>query len=232
MGGVKELKDLQERMFRLLTHREAREGDPALASWLVARDDEEAADRLGVYAGMVRRRLVDTLAESFPRVRAELGEQAFEELGARYLEAHLSDDPNLRNVGRRFVSFVPEGVRALAAVEWARIEAFDAEDATPLARRDLQGIAVEQWPGLSFALVPSARVVEGTLVWRRGFVVVERRVGGGEARALRALRDGATFAEACEAFDDEARVILAALEQWLADELFASHNRGEAPRQA
>ncbi|HEY8090260.1 MAG TPA: hypothetical protein VIF09_20505, partial [Polyangiaceae bacterium] len=61
------MKELQERMFRLITRREARAGDPALASWLVARDDEEAADRLGIYAGMFLRRLVDTLAESFPR---------------------------------------------------------------------------------------------------------------------------------------------------------------------
>jgi hypothetical protein len=213
------MKELQERMFRLITRREARAGDPALASWVVARDEDEAADRLGVYAGMYLRRLVDTLAESFPRVREELGERAFEELSARYLEAHPSDDPNLRNVGRRFASFVPEGVAALARVEWARVEAFDAEDATPLCRADLEGLAPEAWPSLSFALVPSARVVDDALVWRRGFGVHERRVLGGEARALRALVGGATFAGACEAFADEPRAILAALEQWLADGL-------------
>jgi hypothetical protein len=213
------MKELQERMFRLVTRREARAGDPALAGWIVARDDEEAADRLGVYAGMYSRRLVDTLAESFPRVRAELGAAAFEELSERYVEAHPSDDPNLRNFGRRFASYVPEEIAALARLEWAHVEAFDAEDATPIRRADLERLAPEAWPALSLALVPSARVSGDTLVWRRGFVVHQRGVLGGELRALRALHDGATFAGACEAFADEPRVILAALEQWLADEL-------------
>src|SRR5262249_47708892 len=109
----------------------------------------------------------------------------------------------------------------LARLEWARVEAFDAADAIPLTRDDLRALAPEDWPSLSLALVPSAKILDaGILVWRRGFVVRHRAIEGEERAAIARLP--ATFAEMCDVEGDPetiARRVLAMLEQWIVDEL-------------
>ncbi|MDM4768176.1 DNA-binding domain-containing protein [Pelomonas sp. SE-A7] len=65
------------------------------------------------------------------------------------------------------------------------------------------------------------------LVWRLGLETRWRTVEPLEAELLLALQQGACFAELCEAAaareaDDPAAAVIAALQQWLADELLAS----------
>ena len=214
------MKEFQERMFRLITRRETLASDPDLTTWIVAGDEDRAADRLGVYAGMFRQRLLDALAEDFPRTREALGE-TFESIATQYIERHPSDDPSLRNMGRHFPSFLADALADTACLEWARVEALDAEDAPSLKRDALAAIPPAEWPFFSLRLVPSARIVGDHVVWRRGFEVLERAIDPNEAAALRKLAGGCTFDEACEAFAEAPERIRAALELWIVDELLA-----------
>jgi hypothetical protein len=207
-------------MFRLITRREASAGDPSLESWIIAPNDDRAADRLGIYAGMYRQRILDALAQDFPRTREARGD-SFESIATHYLERHPSDDPSLRNIGRHFPSFLSRASAITASIEWARVEALDAEDATPLKRDALASIPPAEWPSMPLRLVPSARLAGDHLVWRRGFDVLERKLDRNERAALRRISEGCTFGEACEAFAEPPERIRAALEQWLVDQLLA-----------
>lgn len=216
-------------MFRLITRREALPSDPDLTAWIVAQDEDGAADRLGVYAGMYRQRILDALAQDFPRTREALG-AAFESIATEYIAQHPSEDPSLRNAGRHFPNFLSGVVGETARIEWARVEALDAEEATPLKKEALAAIPPHEWPSMRLRLVPSARLAGDHLVWRRGFVVLERAIDDGEAAALRKLVGGGTFGEACAAFDESPERIRAALEQWVVDELLVDRFAVETGR--
>lgn len=211
------MRDFQARMFRLITRREALAGDPALTDWIVAKSEDEAGDRLGVYAGMFAQRMLDAMEQDFPRTVEKLGRDRFAEAVDEYVALHPSTDPSIRNLGSRFAAFIDEDC---AHVDWACVEAVDAEDAEPFRREAFERLPAEAWASLRLMLVPSARLVGRTLVWRRGFDVCERRLDEEERSAVARMRGGCTFAEMCEAFGDVApEIIRAALEQWLVDEL-------------
>jgi hypothetical protein len=166
---------------------------------------------------MFAQRMLEAMEHNFPRTRKAIGESEFASLVERYVAQHPSTDASIRNLGRHFPDFLQGDV--LARIEWACVEALDAEDAEPLRRARLEMLAADAWPALRLRLVPSARLVGDRLVWRRGFDVCERAVDPDEHRAIERLASGCTFAEACEAFAASPERIRAALEQWLVDEL-------------
>jgi hypothetical protein len=139
--------------------------DPALLALISGRGALDPAQRLEIYAGMYRARLVDVLREDFPRVLAILGDEEFGALAERYLARHPSTHPSVRHVGRRFADFVAGEAAApflgdLARLEWARGEVFDAADAEPLSLSDLSSVAPEDWPALRFQPIPACLVIE------------------------------------------------------------------------
>jgi len=213
-------------------------GAAPLGAWIAASEDQQAAERLGIYAHMYFARLRDSLRDDYAGVARVAGYTAFEALAVRYLVQHPSNNPSLRYHGRHFPAFLaaqlnaaPAALRTdladLAALEWARIEAFDAEAGTPLASCELAKLDAEAWADLPLVLLPCCRVVETkhavtalwlsaerdeeppppqrsderVLVWRRGFGVYHRKVVGDEARALALLARPATFGELCALFD-------------------------------
>jgi len=117
------------------------------------------------------------------------------------------------------------GAAELARFEWALAEAFDAADARPLAAQDLEHIDPSRWAGLRFELVPGSQTLSLAtnavcwwqaaahdrapparwragrssmwLIWRRELAVYFRRLAQEEARALAALRSGASFGALC-----------------------------------
>lgn len=214
-------------------------GAAPLGRWITAPDEEQAAERLGIYAHMYFARLRDSLRDDYAALARIAGDAAFEALAVRYLVHHPSDNPSLRYHGRHFPAFLvrelataPASLRPdladLAALEWARIEAFDALAGTPLTPDELGKVEPEAWAALPLALLPCCRVLdtahsatspwlaaereetppppqatpERVLVWRRGFGVYHRKVSGDEARALALLARPATFGELCGLFDD------------------------------
>jgi hypothetical protein len=209
----------------------------------ISRPDPIADDRINVYGQMYFHRLLEVLEEDFPAVRATLGDEAFAQCAASYIEKSPSRHPALRHFGDRFPDHLSGALRDLARLERARTEAFDADDATPMKREAIASLV----PAMPLHLMPSVRILKTTfdveaawlgadrkleipnmpasdrtlLVWRRGFVVAHRAIEGAEAVALQTVATNRTFAEVCEAFDD-ASSAASTLDQWIADEVLRS----------
>jgi len=158
-----------------------------------------------------------------------------------------------REVLRPLVGELRGDLAELAELEWARIEVFDAAHAALLRPAALESLSPADWPELALRLVPAVRLVERahgiedvwracnerralppprlapgtTLVWRRGFVSRHRALPEDEARALRLLVPGASFADLCGVLAEgleqaaAARRAAALLRQWLVDELLS-----------
>jgi hypothetical protein len=251
--SASELRGLQRRFLALIGQRlpieEAAQASGAspLGAWLrvaqAATPPSPAAEallaeRLAIYAHMYFARLRDSLCEDYPRTVELVGRATFDQLCVHYLERHPSEHPSLRYHGRRFPAFLRHAAPSiplleqqrpdlpdLSALEWARIEAFDAADVRVLSAERCANWTAEDWSLARLRSVPALRWVETELaiaelwralaagalpplpcagrelllVWRRGFVVYHRRVEPREAAALRRLSGGATLAELAEA---------------------------------
>jgi hypothetical protein len=236
------------------------EGAAARLAALVRGSGELSAEvRLGVYSHAYFARIHAALRNDFSALARALGAAAFHDLVKLYLVAHPPRHWSLRYVGDRLADFVGAHAAAglfrarwpfagdLAALEWALLDAFDAADASPLAREDLAAVPAESWgdlrlrpgPGLALlrlgwpvhrlrerleseelpALAPEATAVA---VWRQGERVFYRALPADEADALAGLVAGERFGELCErverhAGDGAARRALELLERWIAD---------------
>jgi hypothetical protein len=216
----------------------------------------DSAGRIQVYADAYFLRLRDVLIEDFPTVAKVLGAERFERLAQNYLEAFPSEHPSVRHLGRSMADFidvqsdVPPYLSALARLEWAMIDAFDAPDSSPLAAESLRDIEADRWPALKFVPIPALRMIHsGWLIhklwsdekpgaisaapislriWRgRDYQVRHAPMDSLEAEALKRLIDGAPFAMICDAYadlreDDAARESIATFARWLGDGLIAS----------
>ncbi len=191
----------------------------------------QPAQRLEIYADAYVVRLREVLAEDFPRVATLIGERQFNRLVCEYLRAHPSTEPSVRHLGRALAEFIrgrgdlPLWLADLAALEWARVSAFDAPDDQPLTAAKLAAIDPAQWPQLTMAAVRSLEVIiaqwpvhrlwlddksdgleacaTSIRVWRRpDFSVLHAPMDRYEAAAIAKLLKGSSFAEICQAFDD------------------------------
>jgi hypothetical protein len=214
-----------------------------LGRWIAACEESGAIAGLGVYAHMYFARLRDSLAQDFKAFAELVGQARFERLAAEYLVRYPSDNPSLRYHGRRFPSFVAEwssrggaaggeprpDLGDLCALEWARIEVFDAPDAVPISPSRLATLAPEDWLEFSLLLAPSHRLLwvehdveplwlacerslpvpepsrggRMLLVWRRGFSVLHRAVSDEEAQLLAMLVTPTTLAELCSVLAED-----------------------------
>src|SRR5689334_18533757 len=99
-----------------------------------------ASGDVDVYAGMYTTRLIDAIAEDYPKLRAALGEDRFGDVIARYVRAHPPWSFTLREAGAALEKFLrdselaPPWAADLAALERARVEVFDGRDAQPLTQ--------------------------------------------------------------------------------------------------
>jgi hypothetical protein len=159
-------------MSRLLKIQEAFQqfllgGDPTIGSHVVGTQRVPVETRLGIYGDGYRLRLIETLQKSFP-VLAELLDEKFESLAARYVEAHESTFFNIRWYGDRMAEFMAADAEysklpilaELARWEWAMAAVFDAADAEPIEASAFAGIAPEDWAGLQFDWSPAVQVLE------------------------------------------------------------------------
>jgi hypothetical protein len=123
-------------------------------------------ERLEIYSRSYWYRLLDSLYEDFPGLRAVLGRRAFERLAEAYLAERPSASWTLRNLGSRLAEWLrrnpqyagdrlPQALDMIA-LEWAHIEAFDGAEQAVLGPEDL----LELGPGLRIALQPHIRLVE------------------------------------------------------------------------
>src|SRR5258707_4077788 len=165
------LHELQSRFFASLA-RSPGAGpvsfDPLVVAIVEGRNQLKSAARIDIYAQMYYARLFEVMKGDFPRTAAILGCDRFHEMVSAYLAQHPTTHPSLRRLGRLFPAFLrsrPENVDLpcldeLAALEWARVEVFDAPDAAPLLVEHLQTIRPEDWPTLTLHLIPAFQLVE------------------------------------------------------------------------
>lgn len=148
------------------------EPDDLLTEILPSRRLDRAA-RFAVYHHAYRTRLAEFLRNDYPILLSVLGDEAFAELAAAYIEMTPSTDPNARWFGRKLPMFLRgtppwaemRALGDLALLERALADAFDAENAAPLEPSALAEVAAEGQPQLSFAFAPSVtllRLIEGT----------------------------------------------------------------------
>ena len=139
---------------------------------LIVGDDLPAATRIDVYANMYFARLHDALMEDYPALEKSIGHARFHNLVTDYLLVHPSSNPSLRHLGAALPGFIRTHAVAgecpwaadLAALEWARVDAFDAANGTPIETARLGEIPADKWAGIGFDVHPSARVVRAA--WR------------------------------------------------------------------
>src|SRR5260370_14452688 len=162
------LLDIQRRMARAIlqpltsSDRIAPNTD---AGYLKPNDRLTSLERLEIYSRSYWFRVLDSLYDDFPGMRAVLGQQAFHRLSRAYLADCPSRSFTLRNLGSRLEDWLqrhPEYAGKCyplaidtVRLEWAHIEAFDNAAMKVLGPEDL----LELGPGFRAALQPYIRLL-------------------------------------------------------------------------
>ncbi len=128
------------------------DGRPAAevaGSYIKPNDRLTSLERIEIYNKQYWFRLLDSLYEDYPGLRAILGDRKFDKLRIAYLSKYPSRSFTLRNLGGRLVQFLqeephwthPHGAMALdmARFEWAQVVAFDEAQKPALSIDDLLG---------------------------------------------------------------------------------------------
>jgi hypothetical protein len=107
-------------------------------------------ERLEIYNRQYWFRILDSLAEDFPGLRAVVGQKQFDRLARKYLADCPSQSFTMRNLGSQLLAWLDahaeliglHGDLALDMVrlEWAHIEAFDAAERQPLTPAQIAGL--------------------------------------------------------------------------------------------
>jgi hypothetical protein len=118
-------------------------------------------ERLEIYNRQYWFRVLSSMIEDFPGLRAVLGERRFEEMAKAYLCDKPSQSFTLRNLGSRLEAWLRKhpkwtGIKQKLALdivrlEWADIEAFDGKAEEALRPEDLSG---DVGPNLRLKLQP------------------------------------------------------------------------------
>jgi hypothetical protein len=120
------------------------------ASFIAPNSRLNPFERLEIYNRQYWFRVLGSLAEDFPALRAVVGDRRFDALSIAYLTAHPSRSFTLRNLGSKLAEWLgahPEftGRRHALAIdaariEWAFVEAFDSPDRAPLTLSEVAAL--------------------------------------------------------------------------------------------
>lgn len=142
--------------------------EPAEVSACVTGSPELAADeRVDIYAGMYRMRLVDALREELPKLAALLGDDAFTEMAEAYVQTYPSQNPDLGQLGVHLERFLRERSAAaprpdladLAALEWARSDVFFEAPLEPMGREAFAALDGVSFASAQLRMVPALRLL-------------------------------------------------------------------------
>lgn len=146
---------------RLFQQHMLGEGD---ASVLMAGSTAQRQRGLGIYAHAYRARLLDTLADAYPSVRAMMGAGPFEAAALAHIAAQPPTTRSLRWYGDRFSEHLARhhteqpGYAELARLDWALRQAFDGPDAEVLEAATLSLLPPETWATVRLQLVPTTQL--------------------------------------------------------------------------
>ena len=113
-------------------------------------DRLSSVERLEIYNRVYWFRILSSLADDFPGLRAVVGQHNFDKLITAYLAELPSESFTLRNLGsrleawlRRNPKFAPKTEHLaldMVRLEWADIDVFDSAELPKLTERDLQNL--------------------------------------------------------------------------------------------
>ncbi|AKV00070.1 hypothetical protein AKJ09_06733 [Labilithrix luteola] len=165
------LRHTQDLFYALVTGakgvvHEQRMQEPQLGELqsIIAADERlSAVERLDIYATMYFCRLRDVLREDYPKLRACLGDDAFDDLARAYLSACPPTRASVRDVSEKLPGFIEgsqrgpasAGLSELAALERALIEVFDGPDTRVLELERLRGMSAQDLVTLPLSFVPN-----------------------------------------------------------------------------
>ena len=149
-------------------------------AWLreapVAVEDHVGTDNaagLAVYRHAYRAQLTACLRETYERTHAWLGDEAFDDVARRYIDAHAPCAWTLGDYGHAFETMLaglyPDDaeVAELAWLDWTLRRAFEAADALALDVDSLSGV---DWDNALFQFVPTLRLrivtSNAVAIWR------------------------------------------------------------------
>jgi len=200
-----ELHDLQQRMaaavMRPLTRDEQmrqrdenhRSVSDEAASFIKPNDQLSSFERLEIYNRQYWFRLFSSFEEDFPGLKSIVGTRRFEKLMRAYLHAHPSRSFTLRNLGSSLVAWLrdnpqytepmTENASAMAALEWAHIEAFDNEQRPSLTPDQIAAID----DASRLALQPYLRLIEAPSAVDNALLAVRDASYGAAAQASNAV---------------------------------------------
>lgn len=137
------------------------------ARYIRPNDRLTSFERLEIYNRQYWFRVLGSMAEDFPGLRAILGESRFEDMSRAYLTECPSRSFTLRNLGSRLEGWLrrnPKWIRGkkllaldMARLEWADIEAFDGEAEPVLRGEELDRASASK---LSLRLQPYVQLLE------------------------------------------------------------------------
>ncbi len=135
------------------------------ATFIRPNDRLTSFERLEIYNRQYWFRLFSSFEEDFPGLKSVVGSRKFETLMRAYLEAHPSRSFTLRNLGSTLAMWLKQNPQytkpytdsamAIAALEWAHIEAFDNESRTPLTAGEIAALNADS----HIALQPYLRLL-------------------------------------------------------------------------
>ena len=117
-----------------------------------------------VHANTISHARLVALEETFPRTRALLGHDRFNEHSRRFTGLPGVSARPLARIGKDFPAFLGDAgepcvVPDLALFEWLWLEAYHAPEAVPLALTSLAGMAESALLEIEIAAHPAARIV-------------------------------------------------------------------------
>ncbi len=135
-----------------------------------------AKKRLGIYYDAYRLRIIEALANAYPKLKALLGDDLFASTARTYIDQYPSTFRNMRWVGDKIREHLQKTLpqhpvaAELATFEWALGLAFDAEDVPTLTLQELGAVPPEQWGGVMLKVHPSVQLLafkwNVILVWQ------------------------------------------------------------------
>jgi putative DNA-binding protein len=123
-------------------------------------------ERIEIYNRVYWFRILSSLAEDFPGLRAVIGQENFDKLLVAYLLDCPSESFTLRNLGARLETWLPDHPEFaprkerlaldMVRLEWADIDVFDSADLPKLTEEDLRNLGEDP----SFHLQPHLRLLD------------------------------------------------------------------------
>jgi hypothetical protein len=163
------LLQLQREMAKAIMQplaRGDRQAPKTKVDYIKPNDRLKPIERLEIYSRSYWFRIIDSMYEDFPGLRAVLGQRAFDKVVRAYLADCPSKSYTLRDLGSRLGGWLAKhpGFAAgklpialdMIRVEWAHVEAWDREHRKELGPEDL----IELGPTLPMALQPHVRLLE------------------------------------------------------------------------